>query len=263
MADPVVEPVVEQTPTLSKVEQEAMDHGWQPESEFQADPKNEGKKWRSADDFMDRKSLFDKIGEQHKELRNLKKGIDALSQHNATIEKSAYERALKELRAERKKALEDNDIVRAEEIRDQIDEVRDRQAAAPKVAQSQEAPEFTQWKGMNSWYGNDVALTAWADTVGRTLSGQGKSPAEVLVEVARLAREEFPHKFNKRNPNKDDAPRTNTGGRPAGGSRETFQLTEEESRIMNTMLRAGVKQDGKPMTKESYIAQVKRAKGYQ
>ena len=43
---------------LSEVEIQAMEHGWKPKEQFD---ESSGKKWRSAEEFMDRKSLFDKI----------------------------------------------------------------------------------------------------------------------------------------------------------------------------------------------------------
>ena len=64
------------------VEVQARDNGWVPEENFKANPQNEGKKWRTAEEFMDRKSLFDMIDDQHKELRRLRDGMTALQQHN-------------------------------------------------------------------------------------------------------------------------------------------------------------------------------------
>lgn len=242
---------------LSPVEQEALENGWVPKEDFEANEKNAGKKWRSAEDFMDRKSLFDKIEDQHKQIRDLKKGVDALTKHNNTIEQATYERARKELAAERKKALEEGDFAKAEEIRDRMDEVKaQQQQAATAPTQPQEHPEFTQFKQNNPWYQKDVKMTAWADGMGTLLARQGKSPSDVLTEINKLAREEFPEKFApKRNPNKDDAPDVGNG-RQKRESGSTFKLTPDEQRVMETMLRAGAK-----ISKEDYIAQIKRSKG--
>jgi len=245
-----------QTPEVPEVEQQAMEHGWQPEEAFKADPKNSGKKWRPAEEFMDRKSLFDKIEDQHKELRTLKKGIEALTQHNKIIEQTSYERAIKELRAERRKALEDGELTKAEDIKDQIEEIQKTQTQAANQPQQTEHPEFTQFKQNNDWYGKDVKMTAWADGMGALLARQGKSPSEVLADISKTAREEFPEKFSRRNPNKEDAPAVGGGSTKRTSGGDTFKLTDMEQRIMDNLIRAGAK-----ITPEEYKAQLKKSKG--
>jgi hypothetical protein len=245
------------TPEVPEVEVQALEHGWQPEEDFKADPKNANKKWRSADEFMDRKSLFDKIEEQHKQIRDLKKGVDTLTQHNKVIEQSAYERAQKELRAERKQALADGDIAKAEELRDKIDDIKAQQQDARTIPQGQtEHPEFTQFKQVNPWYEKDVKMTAWADGMGALLARQGHTPGEVLSRLNKLAREEFPEKFVTRNPNKNDAPAVGQTSSKRTGA-DTFRLTADEEKVMNTLIRAGAK-----ISPEEYKAQIKKSKGY-
>jgi hypothetical protein len=259
MAEDTGTPEGTEASELSLVEQQALEHGWQTEENFKADPKNEGKKWRPAEDFMDRQSLFDKIESQNKQIRDLKKGVDSLTKHNLTIEQATYERARKELQAERKKALDDGDLVKAEELRDRIDEVKEKQLEAKQTPQSTgevEHPSFTQFKQANSWYNKDVKLTAWADGFGALLARQGKSADEVLAEVHKVAREEFPEKFTNRNPNKDGAPSVGAG-RQTRAAADGFKLTEDERRVMQNMIRAGVK-----LTESEYTAQLKKAKGF-
>lgn len=243
----------EETPQVSAIEQEAMEHGWRPKEEFEAVEENKGKKWRSAEEFMDRKSLFDKIDEQHRKIKDLQKGVSALSEHNKKIEASAYERALRELRAERKAALEEGDIVKAEEIRDRIDEVKDKQREEPK--QQVQSSEFvTEWIDRNEWYKKDPDMKAYADGLASQLFSQGiKDPEEALPKIERKVREMFASKF--RNPNKDTAPSVegNKGGKAKADS---FKLTAQEEQMMNHMIRAGA-----PITKEEYIKQVKALRG--
>lgn len=85
------------------METEARENGWVPEEDFKANPNNEGKKWRTAEEFMDRKSLFDKIDDQHRELRKLRDGMSALQQHNQQIETVTRDRLLKNSRPKRPK----------------------------------------------------------------------------------------------------------------------------------------------------------------
>jgi len=242
-------------PELNPVEQEAQGNGWQPQTEFEADPKNAGKKWRSAEDFMDRKSLFDKIEDQHKEIRNLKKGIDALAQHNKTIEEATRERTIKELKEQRNQLLKDGEVLEAEKIRDQITDLQQKQPQSQQPTTQAQA-EFQQWIGQNTWYNKDLDMTAWADGMGALLARQGHGPQEVLTMLHQQARQKFPEKFNSRNPNKDDAPVVGASSSKRA-TPDSFRMTSEEERVMNKMIRAGAK-----ITPEEYKAQLKKAKGY-
>lgn len=237
----------------TEVELQAAELGWKPEEEFKADPANEGKKWRTAEDFMDRKSLFDKIDSYHRKVKDLEKGIQSLSQHNATIEQSAYERALRELRSERKQALEEGDVVRAEEIRDRIDEVKEQQKTAQPQPQPGVNPEFLAWVNNNKWYENDPDMRAFADGYATQLISQGvRDPQQALPLLEKKVREVFAAKF--RNPNKDRAPSLDSGKGKVKS--DGFSLTPDEEKIMTNMIRAGV-----PISKEEYIAQIKASRG--
>jgi hypothetical protein len=250
MEEEVKEP---QEVQVSEVEQEAMALGWKPEEDFKADPANENKKWRTAEDFMDRKSLFDKIDSYSRKVKDLERGINSLSQHNAKIEQSAYERALRELRSERKEALENGDVVLAEEIRDRIDEVKEQQRTV--VAQPQQPavhPEFVAFVDRNRWYETDPDMRAYADGYAQQLMSQGiRDPEKALPMLERKVREVFAGKF--RNPNKDRAP-VLEGGKGKVKS-DSFVLTPDEEKIMTNMIRAGV-----PLSKEDYIAQIKNTR---
>jgi len=245
----------EQAPVITEVEQQALSLGWKPEEEFKADPANEGKKWRTAEDFMDRKSLFDKIDEVKRRNRDLERGLHSLAEHNKRIEQSSYERALRELRNERKLALEENDLVKAEELRDRIDEVREQQRAVKETQPVAPAvnEEFVAWVQNNKWYETDVDMKAFADGYAATLWNQGvQSRAEALPMIERKVREVFASKF--RNPNKNLAPSLESGKGKAKS--DSFSLTPEEEKIMNNMIRAG-----SPISREEYIKQIKASRG--
>jgi predicted RNA-binding Zn ribbon-like protein len=243
----------EDAPAPSPVELEAMDHGWRPEEEFKADAKNEGKKWRSAEEFMDRKSLFDRIEAGNQKTKQLEKTLQQLATHNANIEKVALEKAIAVLKAERKQALADNDLVRAEELRDEMDEIRDKkEAVQPIPVATEPAPEFIEFKEKNSWYQRDDRLTRYADAVGKELFEKGYSPAKVLREVEKEVREAFPEKF--RNPNRESAPEMVTSSKRADvGSR--FQMSAQEEAICKNFVAQGI------MTREQYISDLKKTRG--
>jgi hypothetical protein len=240
----------------SEVEQEAMTLGWKPESEFEGKP---GKKWKSAEKFMEDKPLYDKIDEQHREIKKLKQGLDAFGKHYNKLEQAAYERAMKEMKADRLTALEEGDLVRAEAIRDEM-ELKKAEATTRPVVDTSVNPverqqEMDSWRRSNDWYEKDEDMTAYADGVGNKLLRSGKDPSEILVEVARKTRAAFPHKF--RNPNKESAPRVESGsGKRSSGGSDTAGMTATEIQIMESLIRSGA-----PITREGYIKDLKKAKG--
>ena len=241
---------VKQEPQYSEVELEAMQHGWRPKEEFDT---STGKKWRSAEEFMDRKPLFDKIDEQHRRLKDLENGVKALSEHNKRIEEAAYQRALRELREERKQALEEGDLVKAEEIRDRMDEVKEQARRQPAPQPTDVNEEFRNWVVENKWYETDATLRTFADGVALKLRQNGvNDPKDFLKSIEREVRETFPAKF--RNPNRDLAPKLDSG---KGTSKsDGFELSAEDERIIDRMIKAGVS-----LSREEYIKQLKNARG--
>jgi hypothetical protein len=76
----------------------------------------------------------------------------------------------------------------------------------------------------------------------------------VLRKVAAEVRKEFPNKF--RNPNQDK-PGAVESGKGAGTTRAgSFQLTDEERRVMHTFIRTGVFK-----TEKEYITELQKVRG--
>lgn len=241
----------EPAPQLSEIEQRAMELGWQPKEEFEANPANAGKKWRDAEDFLDRQSFFDHINSLKQEVRQAKRAAQLLAEHNRKIEQVSYERALAKLKAERKEALENQDYAKAEEIRDQIDDLKTKavQTTVPEMPSDSNAV-VSAWMERNKWYTQDNDLRVFADGYAVNLYNSGvRDPKEALPLIEAKVRETFPNKF--RNPNKD-RPQSLEGGGQQKQSKSTFTLTPEEEKIMDTMLKAGV-----PLSREEYIKQIK------
>lgn len=244
-----------ETPEPTPVELEARELGWKPKEEFEADEKNAGKKWRSAEDFMDRKSLFDKIETQSHEIKTLKKGLQSFAQHYTNVEKAAFQRAYDALKDQRREALKEGEIVRAEDLKEEMDDLKEKINSVAPPVQVEEAPaEFVQWKQRNDWYQKDPKMTKFADDLGRKLHLDGLSPAEVLQEVEIRTKAAYAEKFQ--NPNRSAAPQMVNPGRKADtAGRDTFRLSDDEKRIMKNMVRTGI------MTEEQYIADLKKMRG--
>lgn len=258
----VVEPQ-EQVAQPSEIETRAMEMGWRPKEEFGG----------SEDDFIDakefvrRKPLFEKIDAQSRQLKNVTQGLEALKNHYSKVRETEFNRALQELKSQRKQAMTEGDGDRFEQIDEQIKDV-EVQAAEMKQIQSRPLvreevvnPEFQSWKARNSWYDSTESMRAVADKIGIRLHSEGVPAAEVLKRVEQEVRKEFPQKFV--NPNKAGAPSVESSTTRGGGTskRDDFQMSEQEEKAMKSLTRITGK-DGKPfMTQAQYIADLKKAKG--
>jgi hypothetical protein len=242
---------------LTETEKRAMEMGWRPKAEFDGDEDS----FIDAKEFVRRKPLFDKIETQSKEIKNVRKAIEALQQHYTAREAAAVEQALTKLRTARQTAISDSDGEIFEAIDTEIKRVEKESERLKKlenqpIVQQQEElhPEFQAWTSRNRWYNDTQYMRAWADEKGVQLAKQGMTPSEVLRAIEKDVKAEFPQKFV--NPNKSSAPNVEGGSRSggSGAKNDGFELTEQERKIMNTLVAS------KTMTKEKYLEQLKAIK---
>lgn len=243
-------------PETPAIEQRALEMGWRPKEEFDG----------SEDDFIDakefvrRKPLFDKIEHTTRELKSVKKALESFKTHYSKVEEVAVQKAIVQLKAARKEALSEGDGDRFDAIDDQLQSAQQqlRQIEAvknqPVIEDSAPHPDFVNFQQRNGWYQNDNEMTQFADKLGMGLAATGMAPQEVLKEIEQQVRSRFPNKF--RNTRKEEAPDVDVS---RGGSKskkdETSSLTQDELKIMNTLIRQGA------ITKEKYLADLKAIKG--
>lgn len=240
-------------PQLTAAEQQAMEQGWVPQDEWEGDPEQ----WRPAKEFLDRGELFKKIEDQNRTIKEFKRALDDLKGHHAKTRETEYARAIHALKAQKIAALEEGDAAAVVKLDDQIDLVKDEQSklkqAAIEQPQEQLNPEFTNWVDKNKWYETSQPMRAYADALGRDLAYKGMSPSEVLKEVERQVRDEFPQKFRNANRDKPGAVEGSTNKGAKGGN--DISLSDDERRVMQRFVRTGV------MTEKEYMAELKRIKG--
>lgn len=236
------------------VEQRALEMGWRPKEEFDGDEVD----FIDAKEFVRRKPLFDKIEHQSKEIKNVRKALDALQQHYTKVQQTEYNRALAKLQEARAEAVSDADGETFTKLDNEIKRV-EKEAAELKVAQVEEVSEvpaeFAAWQNKNQWYTTVDYMRTFADREGIKLAKQGLSPREVLVKVEQAVKAEFPNKF--KNPNKESAPDVSNGDtRGTNRSRSNdIEMSDMERKIMNTLVGSG------QITKEKYISDLKLVRG--
>jgi len=225
-------------PQISKAEEEARAQGWVPKEEFNGDEH----KWVDAGEFLRRGELFGKIESQNKELRAIRETLAQFKNHHEKVQEAAYKKAVEDLKAKKKEALLDNDADLVIEVDEQLQDVKAQQKALQAQAQrpepQQEHPEFVAFKQKNAWYDNSRPMRAWADVRGLELAQEGKSPSEVLRQVEREVRTEFPNKFENPNRAKPGAVEgTVQRGRSADAS---YEPNDTERQLAKKFVRQGL-----------------------
>ena len=249
----VTDEVVDNSVQVDPYEQQAKEQGWKPKEEYQGDPS----KWRPAKEFLDRGELFSKIDTLGRELKETKKALQMLQEHHSKVREVEYNKAVAELKNLQKKHLEEGNSDGYLETTELLTDLKAEQKArevVKEVTPPQQDPRFISWLGENKWYQKEVEMREFADSIGMgyAQTHPNQDPEEVLQYVTVQVKKRFPDKFVNPNRNKPGAVGTSDTNIESRGS---FQLTEDERRVMNTFVRTGI------MSKEEYIAEVKKTRG--
>ena len=108
-----------QSPEYTEEEKVALSRGWKPKDQWEG-PEDE---WKPAKVFNQIGDLKDQISQKDKDLKKVNKVLEMVKTHHMNVRAAAKEDAIRELRAARAAALEDQDFGKAEKIRDQIDDI--------------------------------------------------------------------------------------------------------------------------------------------
>ena len=268
MTDEVkVEPKVEdKAPVVpSEVEVSAREQGWVSEEEW-VESGRSADEWRPAKEFVDRGELYKSIHQTKRELKQTQNALTALQKHHQFVFEKAHQKAIDELKREKRMAIKNEDFERLEAVEEEIEttqevynEQKKSQAVVEQATQTPTIhPDFVSWQARNSWYETDVDLREFADAVGLVYANKnpGIPPQEVLKHVEKQIRAKFPEKFGAQktaapNPTASaDRQKTRTATKT-----DDLQLDDMERDIMHTLVKTGV------MTEAEYKAELRKVKG--
>jgi hypothetical protein len=246
---------VQETPDLSPVEQRALDMGWRPKEEWTGEEAD----FISAETFVARKPLFDKIEYQNKELKEVRKALAALQEHHIRVKEQAFKDAYVSLKEEKKAALAEGDADRLIEVDEKIAELRSQeieQKAVNNTPPSQQLnPTFVSWVEKNDWYVDNkkTELRAYADAVGIKIAQEhpNKSPEDLLREVEKQVKVRFKEYFSNERKDRPSAVEGSSTRSSNKTGKDDFVLSEDDERVMKKFVKLGV------MTKEQFIAELK------
>ena len=236
-------------------EQQAMEKGWNPDGV-------EGKPNISADEFLRNESFFKEIHKLKRELKKNGEVIGALKEHNRTTQQKAYDKAVKDLKAEKKLAAKEEDLERMLEIDDQIEELAEVKQEADN-AKTEEVPEglsdadfqdaFVEFTKQNTWYGRRPEMTADAEAIYDLYSKKNPTalPEDRFDHVKQEMAKAYPNDFGNQNRKRKAAVSTpSKSGTPnAAKTKHTMKDVDEADRaIAMTLIKSGT------MTEEDYLA---------
>jgi len=248
------EEIVQETVATDPYEEEARVQGWKPKEEFEGSPE----KWRPAKEFVERGELFSKIDSMGRELKETRKAMKMLQEHNSQIKVAEYNNALKELKALQKKHLEEGNSDGYLETSELLTDLKAEQKAREVVTQTTPKaidPRFTAWVNENKWYTTDQEMRDHADIIGQRYAALNPDvdPEDVLKVVTREIRTRFKDKFV--NPNRTKPGAVSSSDTTTGQKNTVFEMSDDEKKVMNTFIRTGI------MSKEEYITQLKAIRG--
>jgi hypothetical protein len=230
----------EPTPEYSEVELEAIEQGWNPEGV-------EGKRNLTAEEFLDRKPLYDDLRKTKRQIRKQQEQLEALKKHVSIADERARERALRELDSQKREALEDQNFDAVIAIDKQIRETEN----APLATETPTNAAFENWREENDWYDEDAELKDYADMVGTHFAQRHpeKPVSEVFEHVTKEVKARYASKFKNERREQPNPVEGAVRGRAAGSKQKHSErdLPEEHRQIMNTLVKGGT------MTKDEYL----------
>ena len=246
---------------LQQTEERAKTMGWTPQDQFKGDPA----RWIPAEAYVKRaeeempilrgtlKKLEGSVGEQSRiikeqaaENKRLNEKLETMSQDVSLMvesgrkaEQRAYDRALKDLQAQQRAAVETQDTATFDKVTADINEHikqhpavtgkpadipvkkdETKPAGATDIAWKPDAVVFDNWVAENTWYQKDPELAVYAHQIDAWLTNNRKfsSQQSQLDEVTKHVKEKFPEHFGQAK--KQTAPTVEGSGDagPVGGN---------------------------------------------
>lgn len=231
------EPVVEAS---DPVEAQAREHGWVSQEEWEANPDNKGKVWRSAREFVERGEMIGEIRSVKAQMESLRNTMrETMDQQAKAIRKQLEDKYRKDFET----AVDEGDKAKAAKAAEELANLKDQpvEDGAAKAVES--------FKTRNKWFNEsatdpvDREMTDLAMAFDIALHRQGMGDtAERLAEVEKRIQKAFPEKFG--NPNRSRAPTVETSGRVGRPSKKTLpsldSLGPDFQNVGRKMVRQGV-----------------------
>lgn len=264
----------------SEFAEEASRYGWQPKDSYKGDPD----KWVDAETFVKRGREINPILRKNNErlLAELKQAQTQISEMQLSIKEfgdiykklneSAYEKAIKDVKAQMREARRDGDDDLADDLSDQLESLKEEaknikvpKIPAPEEDQKRQQAErqliLQEWVGDNPWYSREKNPDLFYLADGIAMEVARENPNIVgtrafLDEVGARVRRQAPDRFKKRGSAADSSGASNNGGSAGGKRGRSYNdLPPEAKAACDRMTTEGRPGYIKGFTREKYVAQ--------
>ena len=252
MSEEEVDTSPEEPEISEEVLAQAQSMGHAPKDEWRGDPD----KWVDAQTFVDRGKnripiLNERIRHQSQQINELKATMSQFADHYGSVQKNAYARALRDLKAAQTEAVAEGDTAKFTAVDQQIEHLRANPPNAPHIPgpDPSQDPVFQDWLSENKWYQTDKELGSYAESVGNHIRHRNPNlvGADFLSEVAKEVKTRFPDRFGV----KDRPVPTVEGARSAqprsSKGKSYTQLPSEAKTACDKFVKQGL------LTREQYI----------
>ena len=235
----------------TEVEDKARRMGWKPQEEYKGDPN----RWTDAESFV-------KVGEEripvmkenYRKLEdkytNLEQQVKQQREYQEHMGKVQYERAMKDLEAQQRSAVEEADTEKFDQLRKQEEQIKVDYSPKESTAQQPQKPhEVVDWESRNTWYQNPTLADKAVKLEHRIMEEEAfkqsqdyqyrpMNLADRLEEVSRRVQADFqPREQPRKLPAVE-------GARPAGSSKAPAKtwsdIEPDHLDAANTMVKSGL-----------------------
>jgi hypothetical protein len=163
--------------------------GWKPKTEFSGDS------WVDAEEFVKREPLFDRIKKQSTDIKEMREIIGNMAEHYKKSQDVAVQKAITDLKTQKKEAIEVGDVAKVEQIDKDIEEQRKVVADVPKKTEIK--PEITKWVKENKWFDTNQKMQKSAISFNKSYAEENPEATleETLEETAKYIKIRFPDEF--------------------------------------------------------------------
>jgi len=187
------------------ITQRALAKGWKPLEDYSG-PDGE---WVDAKEFVGRQPLYDKIHGLQQDIRKqgqqFQKEMAEISTHFSKMQKVEFDKAVKQLKAQKALAAEDRDIVAVEAINDEIKEKEQEYETLKKEVSKPSnqvaiQQEFNDWVEENPWFSSDKDLKREAVSIGTgyAINNPNLTQTDVLTYTTDRIKKIYPEKFGNK-----------------------------------------------------------------
>lgn len=237
--------------------------GWVPKDQFRGNEDD----WIDADVFVKRgkeinpilrknnETLLKKLNAKDAEIAEIKAAVEEFRKYHEETEARAYKRALDDLKAAKKQALEEGDHEAVVDIDEEIADLKEAKKTTPsspepEVPSYKTDPIYIGWEADNQWIVGDTAMQRAAEQAAELMRIRGNTSVgrDFLDQVTEKIKEAFPEKFSNTRRNQASPVEGGGNGSTRTGKKTYADLPAEAKKACDRFVAQ------KLMTREQYLA---------